>query len=411
SPAHRDPQIELHANAVEIQATTGYITKNITQYDSQGRGGFRRVVRGTTHQRSRPQDVVQPPHKQEEEARILQSELISTPSPSAESVSLSGRGRKRRREEEEQNHPRNLRQEDIGRVIAVGGLGPVMAYKREEPGTLVVKTYMYSASFDNELRAYQMIITSNTPIPVPRFVEQVVLPRPSTSLRLSGGLRDTHPLGLVLERLEGPLLGDILHELITPLRATLRQETRSRLANLHQLGIGHQDIKGNSIMFRTRELKDWVFIDFGEAKFRSELSAKAWKKACANDQAIQVGTHFLESYPVLSSDVVQVETRVPPDITCPILAVDFLHNHSCPNKSINLTPDEVQRQLSFVLEVAPYLPKPAIPLVSSILTIFPSSTPLLARYVIDILYQAGGSNYALDQLDVQLSGSELPLRF
>lgn len=115
---------------VESQATIRHITKN------------------TTHQRSQLQHVIQTPQKQEEEAGILQGELVSTSSPSAESLSLPDWDRKRKREEEQDNL-RQLRQEDIGHVIAVGGLGKILNYKRGEPETLVVKSVLIPLLFES----------------------------------------------------------------------------------------------------------------------------------------------------------------------------------------------------------------------------------------------------------------------
>lgn len=96
---------------------------------------------------------------------------------------------------------------------------------------------------------------------------------------------NAHSLGLVLENLKGPLLGDALHLLNMSQQVALRKAMRAGLEDLHTIGISHQDIKENNVMFRTKELKDWAFIDFGEAKFCSELSAKAWRQACASDHA------------------------------------------------------------------------------------------------------------------------------
>ncbi|PVH81878.1 hypothetical protein DL98DRAFT_570752 [Cadophora sp. DSE1049] len=295
----------------------------------------------------------------------------------------------------------------LGKVLA-DGRRRLVASLATHVGCVV---YVHAASFHHELYAYQ-ILTSNASIPVPRFYEQVVLPS-TRSAHLRWGYR--HLLGWVLERLKGPLLGDILNLLDTPQRTTLRSQTQAGLADLHQLGISHRDLKGNNIMFRTQEQKDWVFIDFGEARFRFELSAKAWKKACAYDQA-DLSAIFDDADakypPLLISSMLAAPIPSPASVPTPVLLssqwTDCLRNHPNPT----LTRDEFQQHLSSVLELAIRLPREAIALVSSTLTTFPSPIPSLAQPAIAILKQAGAIDCALDQLDVQLAQPyELPLTF
>ncbi|KAL2060424.1 hypothetical protein VTL71DRAFT_9454 [Oculimacula yallundae] len=366
---------------------------------------------------------------QEERSSFIQDKPVnsSLPQPSVDLYLLSG-GDHKQNGEEDRDIPSCPRERDIGRVIAYGGLGEVLAYKRGQPETLVVKIYVHANSFERELRAYRKILASEMPIPIPQFLGQVVFPASFRSPRRLQKYQTPykpHSLGLVLERLKGPVLSDVLHLLDMSQLVALRQEIRAGLEDLHRIGISHQDIKENNIMFRREQPKDWVFIDFGEAKFSSELSGRAWQQACANDQAdvatifdtaeaqyaIQAGLHFLEYYGTPSSDGIQSTQCIHINNDCPVLAADCLRKHVGLNTSTTLARDDVQRHLASILKAATRIPATAFPLVSTILTTFPSPIPRLAKYATNILHCAGGSHYALYQLDVQLSNSELPLDY
>lgn len=136
---------------------------------------------------------------------------------------------------------------------------------------------------------------------------------------------------------------------------------------------------------------------------------------------IDAGNDFLASYPPPASAFTDAEHCVEAescdharfcghaDINCSVLAADCLRHHSILN--VALSPSEVQRHLSSILDIAVRLPRPAIPLISSILNTFPSLNPPLAKHTIDILYRSGCTDLALDQLDAQLSSDELPLQY
>ncbi|KAH7317205.1 hypothetical protein BKA65DRAFT_483456 [Rhexocercosporidium sp. MPI-PUGE-AT-0058] len=404
--AHPDPQIRSLPCAVGSQESIVHTTHEEVQEQESSR----ELLTRTSKPKSRRQDVQSP--QKLEETGTAQNTLIGVS--------------KRKREED---HPRHLKSKHIGREIERGGFGIVLAYNRGSPETLVVKLYLNATRFENELYAYQTILASDASIPVPHFHEQVVFPGTSSTWRMAM-LRQKykHPSGLVLERMKGPEFDEALHLLESSQRTALRMETRTCLADLHRLGICHGDIKGNNIMFRTSEQKDWVFIDFGEAFFYSLLSAKArkaWKRACAFDQtclseifdvaearyAIDVGTKFLESYTAAPSDIVQAdhdESLVSADTSSLILEVDYLRNHPNPR---TLSCDKVQQYLCSVLEFATRLPDHALKLVRAILDTFHSPIPSLALHAIVILRKQNRIDEALEQLDIQLANPHelLPL--
>ncbi|PVH75836.1 hypothetical protein DL98DRAFT_315122 [Cadophora sp. DSE1049] len=148
--------------------------------------------------------------------------------------------------------------EDIGRTLGIGGTGEVFKYK----SNLVLKVYIDSETFDNESRAYSQISASSLQFPIPHVKGKILLSQSFLSRYFFNNDKETytpHYFGLVLQRLQGPLLCDLLDkDYFGKLKLDiLQEEVEGVVRRLHDIGISHGDIKGNNLMFRVPESKGW----------------------------------------------------------------------------------------------------------------------------------------------------------
>ncbi|KAH7317402.1 hypothetical protein BKA65DRAFT_542076 [Rhexocercosporidium sp. MPI-PUGE-AT-0058] len=332
---------------------------------------------------------------------------------------------------------------DIGPVLGSGRTGRVYRCKSESEN-LAVKMFLGTNSFNREYGAYQIMHAEATQVPilVPRFYEKILLPQELLNQIQSfldhGPSEDEEveiplpPYGLILERLRGPILSQVLSPVNKSLTSSylteLHESLRATLEAIHELGVVHTDLKENNIMFQTKATTPdhCRIIDFGHAEFQSQLSPKSWKKKCESDKAelnvvfseaearlaIKLGLEFLKS------NDFNLSTALPSAPEELLDAEALLAKYDHPRKEGNylesLTsysphqiPEPLQSRLAILLKFASRRALEAKPLINKILSLIPNPTDLLALSLVNILFDASRHNKALDLLTLQLSNSSM----
>ncbi|XMA20932.1 hypothetical protein WAI453_013723 [Rhynchosporium graminicola] len=348
---------------------------------------------------------------------------------------------------------------DLGPLLGSGNTGRVYRWKSESEN-LAVKMFLEINSFNREYSAYQIMHAEATQIPpirVPCFYEKVHLPQELLDQvwsfldhRSNEDEEEEEeeeeeveeeeeevemppsPHGLILERLRGPILSQVLNPANQSLTSSylikLHESLRATLEAIHKLGIVHTDLKENNIMFLTEETTpdNCRMIDFGHAEFQSQLSSQSWETKCESDKAdlhdvfceaearlaIRLGVEFLKS------DDLDLSTAFASAPEEPLDAKALLDQYDHPRKEGNYleslkpcsprqSPESFQTRFAILLKFASSRALEATPLIKKILSLIPKPTDLLALSLVNILFDASRQKKALELLNLQLSNSSM----
>lgn len=336
-----------------------------------------------------------------------------------------------------------------------------------------MKIFLNMRSFERERHAYVILRRAKRydRILVPHYYKEILLPQKlikqaqsfvddESDAEAEDSVTDR---GLVLEHLRGPTLCDILFSpktLTSSYLTELHNSTRSTLKTIHQLGIVHNDIKENNLVFQTKHAlpQDCFIIDFGHSGFQKHLSVSTWKRRCVLDEealdnmfrraearlAIDLSCGCITSKPLkehlsqalcqgteLYSDLVEVLREY--DNPCregdyiESLLPDILYQQSSSivQGSSTLQPSTtaqppsivqpsstIPKRLAMILRFASGESAGAEYLIDTIISLIPNPSPLLAVSLVDILIETGRYNEAISLANTQLSNpSPLPPLF